>query len=345
VTRVVVLLLVLGPFVRADKETALFFVKKGRDAATREDYTKAERWLQRALKEEKKYAPALLALAEVAQAQGNRDQAISHLEACVAGDGVSDPERKAMDKARSQLKQLDAARFDFQRMRDAYVKKLAALATRGAKSNPDLARECWRLVLLVDPGNAEAKRYQGGGGNDEADEGIPLFNGRNLDEWTGSRPAWTVRDGHMFGRVADAANVTRHKHEANGKFTLVCEMRVLEDIGDDPLFGIVLGMRGSYDHFGLWIWPKGWRLEHQTGEHERDELARRTFRSHKAKYDRFAWNTYRIDVDGKRITGFVNSKKIWSTSGAVRSLDGHVGCWVQEQSVEIRKLQLIEKRP
>ena len=69
----------------------------------------------------------------------------------------------------------------------------------------------------------------------------------------------------------------------------------------------------------------------------------RTFRNHKAKYDRFDWNTYRIDVDGKRVTGFVNGKKVWSTSGAVRPLDGHVGCWVQEQSVEIRKFNLIDR--
>ena len=119
-------------------------------------------------------------------------------------------------------------------------------------------------------------------------------------------------------------------------------MRVKEDLGKDPLFGIVIGIRGSYDHFGMWIWPESWRLEHQTGEHERAELARRDFKSHK-DYDASEWNTYRLEVEGKKITGYVNGRKIWSTSGAVRELDGFVGCWVQERTVEIRTFAIEAK--
>ena len=226
-------------------------------------------------------------------------------------------------------------------MTGQYVKKLLALASRNAKKNPKLARECWRCVLLVDPKNAEA-RARIEPAHAKPDEGTPLFNGKDLDGWTGSGdPAWKVKDGHLIGRLADAANINRHTREIKGKYSVVCEMRVLEDIGKDPLFGIVFGVRSGYDHFGFWIWPDEWRLEHQTGEHERAELARKTFRTHKTKYDRFAWNTYRIDVDGKKITGFVNGARLWSTSGAIRSLDGHVGCWIQEQSVEIRSFRLI----
>jgi len=44
-----------------------------------------------------------------------------------------------------------------------------------------------------------------------------------------------------------------------------------------------------------------------------------------------------------RITGFVDGETIWSTSGAIRSLDGCVGFLVQEQAVEIRKFELIER--
>ena len=340
--RWIALLFLLVVPVGADEDTALFFVQKARGAEAKEDYDKAEHWCQRALKEEKDFAPALLALADIAQARGNCEQAVKHLEACVAQDrkGLSEEERHAVSKARSQLKKLDAARFEFERLADRYVKKLLAVARREAKRRPELARECWRNVLLVDPRNAEATRELGPA-DETPQEGTLLFNGKDLDQWTGSEPAWTVKNGRLFGSVEDAANINRHKREVSGNFSLVCEMRVQKDIGDDPLFGIVFGVRGSYDHFGLWIWPESWRLEHQTGEHKRSELARRTFRSHKAKYSRFDWNTYRIDVDDKRVTGFVNGKKVWSTSGAIRSLDGHVGCWVQEQSVEIRKFQLI----
>ncbi|MHC4135388.1 MAG: family 16 glycoside hydrolase [Planctomycetota bacterium] len=341
--RIALLLLLVVP-VNADPDTALFFAKKARDAAAQEDYDKAEHWCQRALEEEEDFAPALLALADIAQARGNRAQALKHLEACIAQEkeSLSDEERLAVRKARLQLKKLEPARFAFERLADEYVRKVLALARREAKKNPELARECWRNVLLVDPTNAEATGKLGPAGETQR-EGTLLLNGKDLDGWTGSEPAWTVRNGHLFGRVADAANINRHKREIRGKYSLVCELRVREDIGDDPLFGIVFGVRSSYDHFGLWIWPESWRLEHQTGEHERSELARRTFRSHKVKYSRFDWNTYRIDVDDKRITSFVNGKKVWSTSGAIRSLDGCVGCWVQEQAVEIRKFQLIER--
>ena len=339
--RLALLLLLVVPG-HADEETALFFVKKARDAVVHEDYVKAEHWCKRALSEEKDYAPALLALAEIAEARHDREGTVKHLEACIAqdGKGLSDKERDAVAKARSRLKKIDAARFEFQRLANQYVKKLLALARREAKRKPKLARECWRNVLLVDPKNEEAAGHLGPA-DVKPQEGTPLFNGKDLEQWAGSAPAWTVKDGHLFGRVPDAANVNRHKQPVKGNYSVICEMRVLEDIGDDPLFGIMFGLRGSYDHFGFWIWPDDWRLEHQTGERERAELARKTFRTHKAKYDRFAWNTYRIDVDGKKITGFVNGNKLWSTSGAIRSLDGHVGCWVQEQSVEIRSFRLI----
>ena len=114
-TRIAILLIVLAPLARGDEETALFFVSKARNALGQEDYGKAEQWLQRALKEEKNYAPALLALAEVAQAQGNRAQAITYLEACVARDGgnLSGSEKKAVGKARARLKKLDVGHFLF----------------------------------------------------------------------------------------------------------------------------------------------------------------------------------------------------------------------------------------
>ena len=344
--RRIALLLLLLPAapLNADLDTAFFFVRKARDALAEEDHDKAEHWCQRALEEEKDFAPALLALADIAQARGDRAQARKRLEACIAQDdeGLSGEERRAIRTARLQLKKLEPARFEFESLADEYVRKVLALARREAKKDPQLARECFRNVLLVDPTNAEAKGELESG-EEGTPEGTPLFNGKDLEGWTGSEPVWTVRNGHLFGRVEDTANINRHKRDVRGDYSLVCELRVEEDIGDDPLFGIVFGVRGSYDHFGLWIWPESWRLEHQTGEHQRSDLARRTFRRHGRKYSRFDWNTYRIDVDEKRVTGFVNGRKIWSTSGAIRPLDGCVGFWVQEQAVEIRRFELIER--
>lgn len=342
--RWIALLLVLVMPAYADQDTALFFLKKARDAAAEEEYDKAEQWCRRALEEEKNFAPALLALADIAQARGNRTQALKHLEACLAQDDeeLSKEERQAIDDARQRLEQLDAARFEFKRLTDRYVRKVLALARRAARKNPQLARECWRNVLLVEPANAEAAA--GLGSADEATSaGKPLFNTKDLTGWTGGAPEWTVKDSRLVGRVENAANLNRHTGEIHGKYSLVCELRIKEDLGKTPFIGILFGLHDNYDHFGLWIWTDAWILAHMTGENEHSELARRTFRSHKAKYDRFDWNTYRIDVDDKHISSFVNGKKVWSTSGAVRELGGFAGFLLQDQAVEIRKVELIER--
>jgi tetratricopeptide (TPR) repeat protein len=342
-----VLLLLLAAVGRGDEETALYFVGRARSALKEADLSKAEDWLHRALEEEKDFAPALLLCAEVAQRRGRTAEALTHLERCLAQEdsaNLSAEENRAIREARSRLKKLDSARFEFQALVDAHVQKLRALAEKAEEKDPDLARECWHTVQLVQPDSAAAKRHLGEpGGEKPAEEGVDLLAGERRSKWTGRGPEWEIKGGNLVGRLADAANVNRYKTEIVGDYSLVCEARMLEDLGKDPVFGILFGLRGSYDHFGFWIWPESWRLEHQTGERDRDELHKRPFRNHKRGYDRFAWNTYRIDVDGGRITGLVNGKKVFSTSGAVRSLDGYLGFWVQEQAVEVRRLLLIEK--
>jgi tetratricopeptide (TPR) repeat protein len=332
---------------RADEETARFFVAKGRDAFAAADWEKVDHWAQRALEEEKDYAPARLLLADAAERQGRRADAITHLEACLAQEGrgdLAEEAQRAVRDARERLAKLDEARFELERIVEDYVKQALALAEREAQKNPELARECWRSVLLVQPGNAEAaNRLEAPAAPPEPEAGTPLFNGKDLADWTGGEPSWTFCDGLLVGSVVDTASVTRHKEEVKGDYSLVCELRVAEDTGDNPLCGIVFGLRGSYDHFGLWIWDDHWRYEHQTAERERATLHRCEYRTHKEKYDRFAWNTYRIDVEGKRVTAWVNGRKIWSMSGAVRSLDGFPGLWVQEQTIEVRKFVLVPK--
>ena len=343
----IALLLLLAAGARGDEETALFFVSRAKGALRDADLTKAEDWLHRALKEEKDYAPALLLCAEVAQRRGRAAEALTHLEACLAQENsanLSDEEKRAIKEARTRLKKLDAARFQFQEMVENHTSKLLALAEKSAEKDPELARECWRTVQLLDPDNAMAKSRLGDhGGEKLQEEGTDLLAGEDRAKWTGRGPEWEIKEDNLVGKLPDGASVNRYKREIRGDYSVVCEARVLEDIGKDPVFGILFGLRGSYDHFGFWLWPESWRLEHQTGERERDELHKRTFRTHKRGYDRYAWNAYRVDVEDGRITGFVNGKKVFSTSGAVRSLDGFLGLWVQEQAVEIRKFVLIEK--
>ncbi len=286
--------------------------------------------------------PVLLVAAELARVQDRPNDAVGHLEACVALDGaadLTDEERAAIRKAREMLKNLDPARSAYEKMVEGYVKRMTALAERSVK-DPRLAKECWRHIHLVRPDDPIAKRHAAGVGV-AGEDGTVLFNGKSLEGWSAGPPQWTVRDGVMIGNAPDSAAVNRCLHEVKGDFTFTVEARVVTNLGKNPVFGILFGVRGSYDHFGLWIWPESWRFGHKTGEHKTDELHRRLFRSSGSKnYKPSKFNLYRIEVRGKRVTAFVNDLKIWSTSGAVRSLDGFVGFWVQERKVEVRRVVL-----
>ncbi len=131
-------------------------------------------------------------------------------------------------------------------MVDEYVAKLMALAKK--TKNPEVAAECRRTVLLVRPAHEGAKSKPSAA---PKSSGEALFNGKDLEQWTSGDPVWTVADGVIRGELADAANVTRFKREIGGDFVLTCELRVVKNLGPDPLHGIVFGLRGSYDHFGL----------------------------------------------------------------------------------------------
>ena len=144
----------------------------------------------------------------------------------------------------------------------------------------------------------------------------------------------------MRGELADAANVNRFRREIGGDFELTCELRVIKNLGRNPLHGIVFGLRSSYDHFGLWMWPDSWRLERQTEEHKRSELQRRSLKRYRGKFLPSKWHLYRIVRKGKRVTCFVDKQELWSFVGADRTLDGFVGLWVQERSIEVRRFEL-----
>jgi hypothetical protein len=346
--RLWLLLLLLATPAGADRETADFFVGKARAALDDDDRAEAGKWVARALEEEPRYAPVLLVAAEFARRQGANADAVKHLEACVALEdvaGLSSRETTAIAKAKEMLAALDPARFAYEKIVDDYVARVKSIVERHAKDEA-LVKECWRHVLLVRPDDQTARRGASGVGiADGGGDGVVLFNGKSLEGWTGGPPEWSVRDGLMVGSVSDSAVVSRCLREVAGDYTLTVELRVVRNHGRDPLCGVLLGVRGSYDHFGLWIWPDSWRFEHQTGEHERDELHRKPFRNFEGgEFKLSKFNTYKVEVHGKRVTGFVNGTKIWSTSGATRPLDGFVGLWVQEQEVEIRRVVLEEKK-
>jgi tetratricopeptide (TPR) repeat protein len=149
-----VLLLLLPLAVRADEETAWFFVTRARKSIEANDFDKAQEFLARSLEERADYPPALLAAADLAMARGDRPEAVRRLEACLAQRrraGLATRELDAIKKAEEMLADADPARAELRALFDDYVRKLESLAARSERDNPEQARACWRAILRVRP--------------------------------------------------------------------------------------------------------------------------------------------------------------------------------------------------
>jgi tetratricopeptide (TPR) repeat protein len=330
----------------ADDESALYFLGRARDAIAAGDLDRASDFLQKAAKEKEGYPPTLLAIAEVAKRRGERDTAIRFLEACLEQRQRTDlslSEREAMAAAEKMLAELDEARAQFRKLVADHIAELVKLA-QGTK-DPALAKECWRTILLLDRDHEGARRQLEGeaaapaedAGTKRAAKATPLFNGKDLDGLTGKGPDWSVKGGVLTGRVGKAAIMSRTERSVTGAFTLVCEMRVKEDLADNPRFGILFGIKGLWDHFGFWICEDNLRIQRITGENQGSDLQRCGFKRFSEKFDRSEWHVYRIRVEGKQIVCSIDDKEVFEFNGAERDLDGPVGLFIQEHEAEIRK--------
>ena len=334
--------LMLGVVALADEESAQYFLGRAKEALAANDLDRAAEFLAKSAKEKDGYPPTLVAGAELAIRRDDRAAAIRLLEMCLdqrKRDGLTTKEVEAILAAEKMLGELDEARMEFRKLVGDHVRDLVKLAC--ATKDEGVAKECWRTVLLLEPDHAEARAALSGkrGAGASPPAGTPLFNGEDLAGWTDGAPAWTVEDGVLKGRMV-GANVNRVEEPVKGDFTLVCEMRVRQDIGDEPVFAILFGIKGNYDHFGLYVWRESWRLERKYEENRRSDLTRHTFKRLSEKFNRADWHTYRIRVEGKRIRCFVDDREIADSGGADRELDGPVGFWLQDLSVEIRRFTL-----
>ncbi len=336
-------LLLLLASAGGDEESATYFLGRGREALAAGDLDRARDFLAKSLGEREGYPPALVAMAELARREGRKEEAIRHLDACLAqrdrGD-LSAAEKEAMEAARKMLGGLDEGRAEFAKLVAEYCEDLAKLA-RSTKDG-DLSKECWRAILVVDPANAEAReRLAGGpGGSKPVPQGTPLFNGKDLENWNGGPPEWTVSGGILQGRIVEKATAIRPERIIKGDFSLLCELRVKEDLGDDARCAILFAVRGMHDHFGLWLWDDSWRLERHTEQTKWSDLQRHSYRRFSDRFKRTEWHAYRIRVDGKRVRCYVDDKQIMDFTGPDRDLDGPVGLWIQDQAIEVRRFLL-----
>jgi tetratricopeptide (TPR) repeat protein len=336
-------LLALAAAALADDESALYFLGRAKEALAAGDLDKAAEFLQKSAKEKEGYAPTLLAFAELARKRGDKDSAVRNLEECLAlrkRDDLSARELEAILAAENMLGEIDGARVQLRKLVADHIRDLVKLAN--ATKDEEVAKASWRSVLLLDPDHAGARAALAGGRPASPPSGTPLFNGKDLSGWIEGRPAWTVADGVVKGRM-NGANVQRTEEQFKGAYTIVCEMRVRENVGEEPLFAILVGIKNNYDHFGLYLWPENFRLERKYDEDSRSDLATYTYKRLSEKFNLADWHTYRIDVEGKRIRCSVDDREVADSGAADRDLEGPVGFWLQDISVEIRRFTLEQR--
>lgn len=331
----------------ADRDSAGYFCGRAQKALAAGNFDEAGDLYEKALREFEGYAPALLGLADIAKKRGDAAEEQARLRACYergSSGNLDEAERKAVEEASRRLGDVLGPERDLDALLDGYAEDLLALANRAKRSgNTDLEQEALARVLHVRPEHYEAKtRLEALRGSEPAtvvEGGVVLFNGKDLEGWADGPPVWSVLDGHLVGQGGTSAYWNRHKLELHGDYTIECELRVKEDVGTDPLVGIVLGAKGPYDHHGFWIWPESWRFERHTAENQRGDLAHRNFkRAPGGGFDRFEWQRYVITVEGKRVTCEWDGREVFDARVPEEACDGYLGLWVQDCTLEVRRL-------
>lgn len=346
--RLLALLLPLS-LAAADDESALYFLSRAKEAIAAGDLDRASEFLEKSAREKEGYPPTMLAIADVANRRGDRDTAIRFLDACLQQgkrEDLSASEREAIAEAERMLAELDEARAQFRKLVQDHIADLSKLArsTRDAT----LAKECWRLVAKLDPEHAEARERLAGGAPAEAGapkpaarpKGKPLFDGKKLDGLNALPPEWEVAGGVLRARLEDGGVLARTDRTISGAFTLACEMRTKEDLGKHPAIAILVGIKGTYDHYGVWICDDNMRIQNTYAEGKGNDLLRCGLDRVSEKFDRKEWHVYRVQVDGKRIRCSVDGRDVLESAAATRELGGPIGILVQEQEAEIRWIVL-----
>ncbi|MHC4954398.1 MAG: tetratricopeptide repeat protein, partial [Planctomycetota bacterium] len=190
-------LLLLASPLFADRETAAFFLTRAETAMEAGNLDEAKKFIERSLSEETGYLPALVMSARLARLRGDDADAIRQLEAVLKqkDDARGSAEGRAIQEAEKLIGELDKGRGDYQKLLDEYVDRLLAIARDAEKKKPKLALACYRQILTVQPDHKEALRKAKAPAKAKKPaktsakvRGTPLFNGKNMNGWSGSLP-------------------------------------------------------------------------------------------------------------------------------------------------------------
>jgi len=346
----VLLLVLLFPLllVRGDAVTAKFLVERGRASLEEDDVPAARGHFEKALAEEERYLPAILGLAEVAIREGDKEAAGRHLTMLTRQDGqkgLTGDEQKAVEAAAGIFHEFDPVQYEFVKMMGGFEQRMIALAKKHAKQDPNLARLCLSKVLAVSPDHSEAQNMLDALGL--AAELWPDARrldllAKNLGDWSHEKTIWSVEGQWIRAKPGPGSFVATHEDKVGGDFAVLADIRIVEDTGDVPKCGLMVGWVGYSDFYSLQI-VKGYFLFCVRNPDRSTTLVQKDWATECPDFDPSKWNSFAIIVKGGMAKVFVNSKELLRyTATPARPFDGYVGLFAQHQTYNVRKFVLLK---
>ncbi len=338
-------LLLAGAEALADRTAAEFFASRAETSLKAKAWDEAEGHYRRALEEDGTFLPARHGLAQALLGSGRTDDGVTELRAFVAAveaAGDAPPEWKALGaRAAKQLVDVDVAGTELRKILDRYADDLLALARKWAVKDARTADVAVRRVLEIRPGDRAAAELLEKLGGSAKGPAVQVFNGTDLKGWEHARfPQWQVENGLIIGDTIEGAYQVRSEGTFDGDYDVRAEIRMLEERQDDPMAALLVGWKGSYDHYGAGLINRKLYVYERLGEHEFRDVVKITLSEFPGTCDPAGWNLWEIRLRGKEVAVFVNGTELSREPLTAERRKGFVALTIQDGKASFRKIEV-----
>lgn len=345
----VALLVALATPAAADRDTAVFFTKRGEKALGSKDGAAAAEQFQRALAEDATYLPARTGLGEALLLQKRQADAAAEFRAVVEAAEKLKPVPAAFGaavaQARKRLAEVDVAGNALARVQRKFVDDLVALADRWKAKDPRTAEQALRRALAVLPDHPDAARRLEALGK-SAKGWEPLFDGKVFDDWTpreGNKDGWSIADGVLRGGQAQRSLAVHTSRWFGPDLDVRMEARVVETLGDSPKLGIVAASTENERSIVYGFFVDAVILDNEQGDGNRQRVWSQLLRNVKPAFEPTQWTMYELRLRGDDVSMVVNGTLLRSDRRPKDRRDGRLGVLVQDARVEVRRFDVVRR--
>jgi tetratricopeptide (TPR) repeat protein len=334
-----------------DSALAKFLLEGGRKDLEKKQYDDALTKLEKAAVEDPKLLEARYWIAVANERKGDVPKAVAAYrafrDACAAATPPPDKELAKLLKAtEARLTVLAAAEVELQKLNEAFVAKALAFAKGNYVRDPVLATRALQDVLLLAPGHAEAtallEKLTGLGTTKKSNpDGGPYKDVAQWDDFLrtkflGTNAGWEYTEDLLkIDKKGGSFVWPRREYTAPKAYVVELEAQIVEAYPSKSCFGIGFGKKGEDSWYALHLGKTEvvlWRVD---GPSHKDLLT-----ITREPLEIGTWNRLALVVDGLKLEGFLNDKKVLSFEVTDRdNLGGPIGIWYQDSRFEIRRFR------